>query len=207
MHLDRVVLTPDDAADGESWEQVLVTDTALPGIDARALGFADARFDATDLSGARLNSLFLTDCTLERCNLANTVVRNGSMRRVTVTGSRLTGFMWTAGDARETEFRDCRADMASFESAKLSHVVFEDCNLRDADCRSARLEAVRFEGCDLTGADLGGARLERCSMRRCTLDGLRGVDRLRGVAMPWDDILAAAGVFAGELGVRLLEED
>ena len=65
---------------------------------------------------------------------------------------------------------------------------------------------MRFEGCDLSGADISGARLERCSMRRCTLEGLRGVDRLRGVAMPWDDILAAAGVFAGELGVQLLEE-
>jgi uncharacterized protein YjbI with pentapeptide repeats len=206
VHLDRLVLTPDDAADGESWEQVVLVDTALPGVDARALGFSDARFEATDLSGARLLNLFLSDCELLRCNLANAVVRGGSMRRVVVSGSRLTGFTWTGGEMLEAEFRDCRADLASFESGKLSHVVFEDCNLRDADFRRARMEAVRFEGCDLSGADISGARLERCSMRRCTLDGLRGVDRLRGVAMPWDDILAAAGVFAGELGVRLLED-
>jgi hypothetical protein len=43
-------------------------------------------------------------------------------------------------------------------------------------------------------------------MSGCVLDGLRGVDRLRGVAMPWADIVAAAGVFAGEIGVRLLED-
>ena len=43
-------------------------------------------------------------------------------------------------------------------------------------------------------------------MSGCTLDGLRGVERLRGVAMPWADIVAAAGVFAGEIGVRLLED-
>jgi uncharacterized protein YjbI with pentapeptide repeats len=207
VELEPLTLAADDFADGESWEQVEVIDTALPGIDARALGFAEARFVDTDLSGARLLNLFLSDCELVRCNLANAVVRGGSMRRVTVSGSRLTGLMWTAGDVRESQFRDCRADLASLESTKLSHVSFEDCNLRDADLRSTRMESVRFERCDLTGADISGARLERCSMRGCTLDGLRGVDRLRGVAMPWEDILAAAGVFAGELGVRLLEED
>jgi uncharacterized protein YjbI with pentapeptide repeats len=68
------------------------------------------------------------------------------------------------------------------------------------------MESVAFRRCDLTQADIGGARLSGCEMSGCTLDGLRGVDRLRGVAMPWNDILAAAGVFAAELGVRLLEE-
>ncbi len=43
-------------------------------------------------------------------------------------------------------------------------------------------------------------------MSGCTLDGLRGVDRLRGVAMPWNDIVGAAGTFAAELGVRLLDD-
>jgi uncharacterized protein YjbI with pentapeptide repeats len=206
VHLDRLTLTADDAADGESWEQVEVVDTALPGIDARALGFVDARFDATDLSGARLTNLFLSDCELVRCNLANAVVRNGSMRNVTVSGSRLTGLMWTAGEIRDARFEDCRSDLASFESTKLSRVVFEDCNLRDADFRQTRMESVAFRRCDLGGADINGARLEGCEMSGCTLDGLRGVDRLRGVAMPWNDILAAAGTFAAELGIRLLEE-
>jgi uncharacterized protein YjbI with pentapeptide repeats len=206
VRLDPLALTPDDLADGESWAEVELVDTALPGIDARGLGFSDARFVATDLGEARLQNLFLVDCALERCNLAVAVVRRGSMRRVTVTGSRLTGLQWTGGEVGESSFSDCRADMASFESSKLSHVVFSDCDLRDADFRSARLEAVRFERCDLAGADLGGARLERCSMRGCVLDGLRGVDRLRGVAMPWEDIAAAAGVFAGEIGVRVLED-
>jgi uncharacterized protein YjbI with pentapeptide repeats len=206
MQLDPLTLTPADAADGESWADVELVETALPGIDARALGFSDARLAATDLSGARLQNLFLVDCVLDRCNLGVTVVRSGSMRRVEVSGSRLTGLQWTAGEVRESSFSDCRADMASFESSKLAHVTFSDCDLREADFRSARLEAVRFERCDMAGADLAGARLERCEMRGCTLDGLRGVDRLRGVAMPWPDILAAAGVFAGEIGVRMLED-
>jgi uncharacterized protein YjbI with pentapeptide repeats len=85
-------------------------------------------------------------------------------------------------------------------------VAFSGCDLREADFRQARCTSVAFSGCDLTGADISGARFEGCSIAGCTLDGLRGVDRLRGVAMPWADIVAAAGVFAGELGVRLLDE-
>jgi uncharacterized protein YjbI with pentapeptide repeats len=204
--VEPLSLKPGDIADGESWEDVVVVETSLTGIDARALGFSDSEFDGTDLSDAKLQNLFLVDCSLRRANLANTVVRNGSMRRVSVAGGRLTGLQWTGGEVRESSFDECRGDMASFESSRLSHVTFLHCDLREADLRSTRMEAVRFERCDLTGADLRGARLERCEMRGCTLDGLRGADRLRGVAMPWDDILAAAGVFAGELGVRVLDE-
>ena len=55
---------------------------------------------------------------------------------------------------------------------------------------------VSFVDCDLTEADLSGARLAHCELRGCTLDGLRGAASLRGAAMPWADIVAAAGTFA-----------
>jgi uncharacterized protein YjbI with pentapeptide repeats len=207
VRLDPITLTPDDAADGESWEQVALVDTALPGIDARALGFVEVRFEAVDLSGARLANLFLSECELVRCDLSNAVVRGGSMRRVTVEGARLTGLSWTEGQVRDAALRDCRADMATFERTKLERVEFSGCDLREADFRACRFESVSFADCDLRGADIGNARFSgESSMSRCRLEGLRGVDRLRGVAMPWADIVAAAGVLAGELGVRVLEE-
>jgi uncharacterized protein YjbI with pentapeptide repeats len=206
VQLDPITLTPDDAADGESWEEVELVDTALAGVDARALGFMDVRFAATDLSGAKLPNLFVNGCTLERCNLSNALVHAGSMRRSSVLGARLTGLAWTSGEIGDCEFRDCRIDLASFERTGMSGVVFEACDLREADFRAARMESVAFRRCDLSGADISGARLGGCSMEGCSIEGLRGVDRLRGVAMPWTDILAAAGVFAGEIGVRLLED-
>ena len=39
------------------------------------------------------------------------------------------------------------------------------------------------------------------------MDGLRGAESLRGAAMPWADIVAAAGLFAGALGVRVLDAE
>jgi uncharacterized protein YjbI with pentapeptide repeats len=66
---------------------------------------------------------------------------------------------------------------------------------------------VRFDDCDLSEIDLTGAAFADCEMRGCTLDGLRGADRLRGVAMAWEDIVASAGTFAAALGVRALDDD
>ena len=45
-------------------------------------------------------------------------------------------------------------------------------------------------------------------MQRCTLDGIRSLERLRGVGMRWDDVLASAGAFAGvSLFAEALEAD
>jgi uncharacterized protein YjbI with pentapeptide repeats len=208
VHLERLTLTQDEAADGESWEAVEIVDTALPGIDARSLGFVEARFEATDLSGAKLTGLFLRECELLRCDLSNAVVRGGSARLTKVEAARLTGLSWTAGELYDTTFSECRANLATFEGTKFDRVVFENCDLGEADFRQCRFDSVAFRGCDLTRAELGNARFSgKCEMSGCTLDGLRGVDRLRGVAMPWSDIMAAAGTFAAELGVKLLTED
>ena len=64
---------------------------------------------------------------------------------------------------------------------------------------------MRFDGCDLTGADLTGARMAGCELRACTLDELRGAEALRGTAMRWEDIVAAAGTLADALGIRVLD--
>jgi uncharacterized protein YjbI with pentapeptide repeats len=205
--VEPVTLEADDVADGESWEDVVLVNTALPGIDARSVGFVESRLEATDLSGAKLTALFLSDCELWRCDLSNAVLRAASARSTKVDGGRLTGLSWTAGELTDTTFSECRADLATFEGTKFDRVVFENCDLREADLRQCRFASVAFRGCDLSRAELGNARFTGdCEMSGCTLDGLRGVDRLRGVAMPWNDILAAAGTFAAELGVRLLEE-
>jgi hypothetical protein len=44
-----------------------------------------------------------------------------------------------------------------------------------------------------------------CELRACTLDDLRGAEALRGTAMRWEDIVAAAGTFADALGIRVLD--
>jgi uncharacterized protein YjbI with pentapeptide repeats len=159
-----------------------------------------------DLSGQRIRGWGLHDAVVERGNLANLVAPELTLRRVTVTGARMTGVQWTRGTIADIVFRDCRIDLATFAGTTFERVRFEGCLLQQAEFREALLRNVRFEHCDLTEADLTGLRIDGCELRSCTLDGLAGVERLRGAAMPWGDIVGHAGLFASALGIRLVED-
>lgn len=177
----------------------------LDGLEDPAL--EQARLVDTDLAGAKLKGLRLLDVAIERGNLANLIAPECSLRRVTVTGARMTGVQWTRGSITDVVFRDCRIDLATFAGTTLERVVFEGCMLAQAVFREALLRSVRFDHCDLTEADLTGLRIDRCELRSCTLDGLAGAERLRGAAMPWGDLVGHAAVFAAALGIRVLDED
>lgn len=192
---------------GGSWSQVRLSDAALPGLAATGLSFREAALARVDLAGGRLINLAFVDVDLDTCNLATIDARSGSMRRVTARGCRMTGLLWTEGALRDVTLSDCAIDLASFAATTIEHVVFERCILRQTDFQDADLRLVRFVDCDLTDADLSGARLAHCELRGCTLDGLRGAASLRGAAMPWSDIVAAAGTFADAVGVRVLDAD
>jgi uncharacterized protein YjbI with pentapeptide repeats len=157
--------------------------------------------------GSRAPGLSFTDETLTDANLANVDARGAALRRVVLDRCRLTGLLLTEGSLRDVTIRECRVDLASFAACTLEQVVFEDCRMEGASLQEARLRSVRFSACDLTEADLSGARFERCELRGCTIDAIRGGEHLRGTAMPWSDVVAAAGTFAGALGIRVLEVD
>jgi len=166
-----------------------------------------ARLVDLDLSGARLRGLRLSDVAIERGNLANTAAPELQARRIAVVGARLTGAQWTAGTIGDAAFRDCRIDLATFAGTTFERVLFDGCLLAQADFRDALLRSVRFERCDLTEADLAGVRIDCCELRGCTLDGVSGIERLRGAAMPWADVVGHAGLLAAALGIRVLNDD
>ena len=173
--------------------------------DAPRADEVERKVDA-DLSGQTIRGLSFHDVVIERGNLANLVAPELTLRRVTVTGARMTGVQWTRGTIADVVFRDCRIDLATFAGTTFERVAFEGCLLQQAEFREALLRSVRFDHCDLTEADLTGLRIDGCELRSCTLDGLTGADRLRGAAMPWGDIVGHAGLFASALGIRLLDE-
>jgi uncharacterized protein YjbI with pentapeptide repeats len=159
-----------------------------------------------DLSGQTIKGWRLHDVAIERGNLANLVAPECVLQRVTVTGARLTGVQWTRASIVDVVFRDCRIDLATFAGTTFERVAFDGCLLAQADFRDALLRSVRFERCDLTEADLAGVRIDRCELSGCTLDGLGGVERLRGAAMPWADIVGHAALLAEALGIRVLDD-
>jgi uncharacterized protein YjbI with pentapeptide repeats len=163
------------------------------------------------LVGAELTDdrpqLALTDVELDRANLANLRARGVHATRVVIRASRLTGAGLTEGRLSDVVVTGCSADLAAFSFSGLERVTFEDCVLTNASFLEARLYAVRFHRCRLDGADFRGARMTSCELRGCTLDGLQGIEHLRGAAMEWPDIVAAAGTLAAALGISVLDPD
>ena len=205
--LDERFLAPDDLAGGIRIDSARVAGAELAGVRAAGAHLAGVQLVDADLNGARLPGLQLADVAVERGNLANLAAPDLSLRRVLITGARLTGAQWTRGRIGDAVFRDCRIDLATFAGTTFERTSFEGCMLGQADFRVALLRSVRFDGCDLTEADFTGVRIDRCELRGCTLDRLAGLERLRGAAMPWGDIVGNAGLLAAALGIRVLEPD
>lgn len=205
-------LTPVDLGAGGLHSEARLVDVLLEGrseeVAARSVEIHDARLDGVDLSSARLPQLELQDCMVAGGSLSNVTARGGTAQRVHFDRVRLTGLTWHEGTLRDVTFSGCRMDLTSFSATRLERVRFEDCLLTQVDLQDARLAAVVFERCDLTGADLSGARLTAgCELHGCTLEGVRALERLRGAAMPIDDIVASAPVFAAALGITALQDD
>ena len=148
----------------------------------------------------------VADVRMAGDDLANLDAPELSLRRIELSGVRLTGAQWTRGTVGDAVFRDCRMNLAAFAGVTFDRVSFERCDLRQADFREALLRSVRLTGCDLTEADLSGLRIDRCELRGCTLDGVWGLERLRGAAMPWGDVVGNAAQLAAALGIRVLED-
>jgi uncharacterized protein YjbI with pentapeptide repeats len=75
----------------------------------------------------------------------------------------------------------------------------------ECDFHDAALKDVLFERCELREATFTAAKIQRVELRGCDLSGLRGVERLRGVRMPWGDALENAALFATALGIELVD--
>ena len=118
----------------------------------------------------------------------------------------MTGILISGAVLSDVTFTDCRIDLASFGASRLERVTFEGCRLAQTDFMESQLQDVRFERCDLTEEDFRGATLRRCQARGCELSAIQGAERLRGLAMPWPEIVANAGVWATALGIVELED-
>ena len=119
----------------------------------------------------------------------------------------MTGIALSEATLRDVTLEGCRIDLASFAFSQLQRVTFEDCVLQQTNFLEAQLDEVRFHHCDLSSCDFRGARLKRCEFRRSDLTGLEGAESLRGAAMEWPDIVAMAGLWAGTLGIQILDAD
>lgn len=119
---------------------------------------------------------------------------------------RLTGVVLADAKMTNVAFVECRIDMSSMRFSHLEQVVFENCLMQDADLSSASLSSVMFRDCDLAKASLAETTVVQSEMRGCDLDGIKNPEQLRGVGMPWDDILRNAPVIAAAAGIHVADD-
>lgn len=156
-------------------------------------------FDSSGRLEVRLRDAVLRDCDLS--NLA--AHEEAELTRVEVQQSRLIGTSFAGAKLRDVAFSDCMLSLGSFAFADLHDVSFERVNLREASFMEARLDGVSFINCRLEGADVRRVVMRNCLWRGSSLEGVLGVESLRGLTMPLEDVMASAPTLAAALGIEI----
>ncbi|HXL43616.1 MAG TPA: pentapeptide repeat-containing protein [Gaiellaceae bacterium] len=189
LNLEACVLERIDLSDREASEMRLV----------------ESRLVQVDLGGSALKDASFRDVVALDGSWANVRAEGARLRRVQLQKLRLTGANFSDAAIEDATFVDCRIDLASFRFAKLERVSFERCRMEEVDFYAAKLASVVFADCILAGATWGGATFIRSEMRGCDLSGAGNPEALRGVRMPWPDIINAAGELAAAVGIEIIE--
>jgi uncharacterized protein YjbI with pentapeptide repeats len=172
-------------------------------VRASQVSISESTLRGVVLDAGMVHGLTLRDVILRDCGLSNVDGREGAISRVEVHRSQLVGFSCSQGRVRDLRVIDSSLQLASFALSRVQNAVFERVNLTEASFLNARLQDVEFIDCRLAGADFRGATLTRCAIRGSSLEGVVGVDSLRGVRMPWVDVLASATAMAEALGIEV----
>lgn len=188
---------------GLALEGALVRSCAQP-LQVERLDLLESELRGVCLEASRPLELRLRDVVLSDCDLSNIEGHEGAgLTRIVVRDSRMIGIALSGGKLRDVALSDCMLSLASFAFAELRDVIFERVNLREASFMNARLEGVSFLDCQLEGVDFRGVALKRCLMRGSSLEGVLGVESLRGLRMPWNDVLASVGALAAAAGIEI----
>jgi uncharacterized protein YjbI with pentapeptide repeats len=201
----RAGALPEDLIDLELEERTFAGGDAA-GRDASGVTLLGCRLEDVELSGSVLRRASLRDVLVTSGSWANVAAPEARLTRVELRSVRATGAAFAGARFTDVTFADCRLDLSSFRFASMERVRFARCRLEEADLAGCRGADVVFDSCDLSRASLAEATFERSEMRGCALDAIGNPERLRGVAMPWNDVLLNAATLAAGVGVRVLDE-
>jgi len=133
-------------------------DALEPGDDDDVLAISERRIVGVERHDLDASRAVLTDCVIERCDLANAVLHRARINRVAFVDCRLVGADFSdEAWLEDVTFSGCTLDMATFDTATLTRVVFASCRLEGAAFGGSRLVRVAFPESDLARCDFMGA--------------------------------------------------
>lgn len=204
--LTQARMPDDDLSDGGVYLALDFSGLDLSARSAEGAEFEECLLSEVRLSEGKLRRSTFRDVIFDRCDLANMRARNCQLNRAKISACRLTGFSWLDGVIRDTEFRDCRADLAFFRATKFTDVVFSGCRMEQADFGDCDLRGASFSSCDLTGAQFSGAQMTGTRFSDCELANVGGVTSFRGCVIKAADVLSLTFTLATALGITI-EDD
>lgn len=195
-------------ADG-LWDGVLAgaadgPDPADGPADLGGMEIRESVIEGLRLSGARADSLRLTDVELRDCDLSGLVADGASLTRVRFVDCRLTGLVLSAARLTDVSFEDCHADMLNMRMARLQRIRLSGTRCRQADLHEAQVADLSTEGADLRGATVERAQFSATDLRGADLEDLRGASALRGAIISSEQVLGVGLALIGETGIRVL---
>ena len=193
---------------GVELEELVLGDALVEHAAGNAIATPRLHIQESEIHGLELalgtaKALFLRDALLVECGLSNATARGAEVRRVELRNARMVGLGLTEAEIEDLRITGGTLMLGSIAGSRVRHAVFENVNLREASFADSRLVSVAFEGCEFAGADFRGAHLEDCAIRGSSLEGVVGIESLRGVKMPWNDLVASTGALAEALGIEV----
>lgn len=209
-------LRPDVPDDLRLTSEIAVSrDARHEGLSIEGVDWSNRNADGLTLAESRLVSVELSEASVSRCRLRDVVALDGSwanvgasdasLSRVRFERVRLTGANFSGSTLDSVTFSDCRLDLCSFRFSRMKRVLFERCKLTEADFYEASISSATFVDCDLSRAILTHATFDGSEVRGCDLSAVQSPEQLRGVRMPWVDVIRSAGELATAVGIVVLE--
>ncbi|GAA2519560.1 pentapeptide repeat-containing protein [Winogradskya humida] len=183
------------------FQELAFYDVDLTDSMAEQVEFTQCRFRGARMAESKLPGVRLADCVVEQSDWSNLRAEQGTMTRVSLAGSRMTGLAWNGGMLRDVAVDDCKLDLTNWRASRFDGVFVNGSNLTGADFTDADLRGATFTGCDLSGAQFSNAKMEGARFRRCELAGIGGVTSWRGVVVHPEDLMGLSHVLAKALGI------
>lgn len=181
-------------------------DWAPPGRSGASAVFECLSLERANLAQTVLRFSKLRDVRLVKSDLSNADLGATAWDRVEVLEGRLTGMKASEASFQDVRFVDCKADFALFRFAEFRDCHFEACVLKEADFQGADLRGVVFKGSDIRGANFTGARLDQADFRGVNFaEAVLRPEDLKGIVIDADQALELAPFFAQALGVTVVE--
>ena len=108
--------------------------------------------------------------------------------------------------SRDVAFDDCRLGLSSFRLRQARVRPLSTAASPTSDFYEAAVKAAMFIGAARWPRRASpGSTFEDTEFRGCDLTAIGNPERLRGVRMPWADIVQSADVLAAGLGIEIAE--